>query len=73
MQVIEDITLDDGRRYRIVDDLPNHGGFFSVERADVRGGCTLWRRVSPCFGDAARAREALEKLAAQTITATATI
>lgn len=73
MKVIEDITLDDGRRYRIVDDLPADGGYFSVERADVRNGCTLWRRVSPCFGDAARAREALEKLAAQTITATATI
>lgn len=73
MIVIEDITLDDGRRYRIVDDLPAHGGYFSVERAETHNGCTLWRRVSPCFGDAARAHEALEKLAAQKATATATI
>lgn len=73
MTVIEDITLADGRHYRIVDDLPNHGGFFSVEQAEVRNDFTLWRRVSPCFGDVTRAQETLKKLAAQTITATATI
>ncbi len=73
MKVIEDITLADGRRYRIVDDLPDHGGYFSVERADVRDGCTLWRRVSPCFGHIVRAQETLERLAAQKATATATI
>lgn len=37
--------------YRIVDDLPQWGGYYSIEECKVYGECEVWSKVYGCTSD----------------------
>lgn len=58
------ISEMDGREYRIVDDLPAWGGYYSIEVAMCSGGCTLWKMVWGCSKNLGETRREFVRLTA---------
>lgn len=48
--------------YRIVDDLPMWGGYYSIEVRKMYGECEVWSKVYGCTSDLEKVREEFSRL-----------
>lgn len=60
--VIRQAVSASGQQYRIVDDLPYHGGYFTIEVAKFYGDVCVWKMVGGCFATIEKANAEFDKL-----------
>ena len=61
-RIVKQAKGNDGKEYRIVDDLPQWGGYYSIEVAKTSNDCTLWCKVWGCSSNLDNAQQEFERL-----------